>query len=123
MYILVADDQKELANILRTILEHSGYSVDTVYNGNDALAQARSGKYDGIIMDIMMPGLSGLQVLKKLRAEKNHIPIMLLTARDDAETKLEGLNSGANDYMQKPFAVAELLSRIKAMLYPDPSRP
>jgi len=116
MHILLAYDQKELTNVLRTIFENNKYSVDIVCNGNDALAYARSGEYNCIIMDIILPGMSSLQVLKKLREEKYYIPIILLADRNDSESAIDALNSGADDYMQKPFAAIELLARVKAML-------
>ena len=104
MRILVADDEMEITKDLRTILEHQKYSVDAVYNGEDALSYALSGKYDGIILDIMMPGMSGVQVLQELRTQKHNTPVMLLTARDDLDSRVAGLDSGADDYLQKPFA-------------------
>ena len=116
MRILVADDEMEITKVLRTILEHQKYSVDTVCNGEDALSYALSGKYDGIILDIMMPGISGLQVLQELRAQKCNTPVMLLTARDDLDSRVAGLDSGADDYLQKPFATTEFLARVRAML-------
>lgn len=116
MRILVADDEMEITKVLRTILEHQKYSVDTVCNGDDALSYALSGKYDGIILDIMMPQMSGLEVLQKIRAEKCNTPIMLLTARDDLGSRVTGLDAGADDYLQKPFATTEFLARVRAML-------
>lgn len=116
MRILVADDEMEITKVLRTILEHHKYSVDTVHTGDDALTYALSGKYDGIILDIMMPQMSGLEVLKKIRAEKCSVPVMLLTARDDLESRVAGLDAGADDFLQKPFATTEFLARVRAML-------
>ena len=116
MRILVADDEIEITKVLRTILEHQKYSVDTVHTGEDALTYALSGKYDGIILDIMMPQMTGLEVLQKIRAEKCSTPVMLLTARDDLESRVTGLDAGADDYLQKPFATTEFLARVRAML-------
>lgn len=111
-----AEDEKSLSKSIAAILEKNHFSVDTVYNGDDALSCLESGNYDGAILDIMMPGTDGITVLKKVRESGNKIPILLLTAKSDVEDKVLGLDSGANDYLTKPFAARELLARIRAML-------
>ena len=115
MRLLLADDERELADALAAILKHSHYSVDVVYNGTDALDYIRTGLYDGCILDIMMPGLDGISVLKKARSEGFKLPVLLLTAKSGTDDKVEGLDSGANDYLTKPFEAKELLARIRAM--------
>ena len=115
MRLLLAEDEKELSRALTTILERSNYSVDAVYDGEEALEYLNSNNYDGLILDIMMPRVDGLTVLKKLREKRNLIPVLLLTAKSEVDDKVEGLDAGANDYMTKPFAAKELLARIRAM--------
>lgn len=115
MRLLIAEDEIELANALATILKHNNYSVDAVYNGTDAFNYALSHNYDGIILDIMMPGLDGIEVLKKLREKGVDSPVLLLTAKSDINDRINGLDSGADDYLTKPFAMGELLARIRAM--------
>ncbi len=116
MRLLVADDETELVNALVAILKHSNYSVDAVYNGTDALDYALTGDYDGIILDIMMPGLDGTEVLKKLRDKGISTPILFLTAKTEVEDRIKGLDLGADDYIPKPFDMGELLARVRAML-------
>jgi DNA-binding response OmpR family regulator len=115
MRILLAEDEREMSNALVAILKHNNYSVDAVYNGADALDYGLSENYDVIILDIMMPGLSGLEVLKKLREKSIHTPILMLTAKSQIEDRIQGLDTGADDYLSKPFAMGELLARIRAM--------
>ena len=115
MRLLLAEDEAELSKALVTILKHNNYSVDAVYNGTDALKAGLSGNYDGIILDIMMPGLDGMSVLRSLRAEGVSSPVLILTARGELEDKIEGLDAGADDYLPKPFQMGELLARIRAM--------
>ncbi len=115
MRLLLAEDEKELSRALATILERSNYSVDAVYDGEEALEYLNSNNYDGLILDIMMPRVDGLTVLKKLREKRNLIPVLLLTAKSEVDDKVEGLDAGANDYLTKPFAAKELLARIRAM--------
>ena len=115
MRILLAEDERELSNALTAILKHNNYSIDAVYNGADALDYALSAEYDAIIMDIMMPKMSGLEALKRLRAEKCSVPVLLLTAKSELEDKVTGLDAGADDYLTKPFAMSELLARLRAM--------
>lgn len=115
MRLLLAEDEKELSNALVAILKHSNYSVDAVYNGQDALDYLINGDYDGAILDIMMPKMDGITVLKKVREYGNSVPILLLTAKSEVDDRVQGLDSGANDYLTKPFATKELLARIRAM--------
>ena len=115
MRLLLAEDEKELSNALTVILKHNNFSVDAVYNGLDALDYISLGKYDGAILDIMMPGLDGISVLKKVRAAGNSVPILLLTAKGEIDDRVLGLDSGADDYLPKPFSTKELLARIRAM--------
>ena len=116
MRLLLAEDEKELAKALAAILKHNNYSVDTVYNGVDALEYLKTDIYDGAIIDIMMPMLDGLSVIKEARKQGIGLPIIILTARSDVDDRVEGLDSGADDYLTKPFATKELLARIRAML-------
>ena len=116
MRILVAEDNKDISKAVVTLLQKNGYSVDAVYNGTDALDYAVNGDYDGIILDIMMPGYDGIQVLLRLRQQNNTVPVLMLTAKAEISDRVLGLDSGADDYLPKPFAAAELLSRIRAML-------
>ena len=115
MRILLAEDEIDLSKALVAILKHNNYSVDAVYDGADALDYGFEQKYDGIILDIMMPKKSGLQVVKELRQEGHDVPVLLLTARGEVEDRVLGLDSGADDYLTKPFAMQELLARIRAM--------
>ena len=116
MKLLLAEDEVELSNALCTILKHAGYSVDAVYNGKDAYEYARVGSYDGLILDIMMPGMDGMDVLKTLRMEGKTMPALFLTARQEVSDRVRGLDLGADDYLTKPFDMNELLARIRAML-------
>lgn len=116
MKLLLAEDERELSEAVVDILTFYHYMVDAVYDGEDALAYARAGQYDGIILDIMMPGKSGLEVLEQLRREGCRTPILLLTAKVQVEDRIQGLDMGADDYLTKPFVMGELLARIRAML-------
>ena len=115
MRLLLAEDEKELSNALVAILKHSNYSVDAVYDGADALEYGLSQNYDGIILDIMMPKMNGIDVLKSLRTHNITTPVLMLTAKAEIEDKIHGLDMGADDYLSKPFAMGELLARIRAM--------
>ena len=115
MRLLLAEDERSLSRALVTILEKSNYTVDAVYNGEDALTFLQTGSYDAAILDIMMPKMDGITVLKRLRAQENPIPIIMLTAKAEIDDKVLGLDSGANDYLTKPFDTRELLARIRAM--------
>ncbi|MBE5828772.1 MAG: response regulator transcription factor [Butyrivibrio sp.] len=116
MKLLLADDEKELSNALVAILKHSNYTVDAVYNGTDALDYALTGDYDGIILDIMMPGMDGMEVLKKIRDKGLSTPVLFLTAKTEVDDRIKGLDLGADDYLPKPFDMGELLARVRAML-------
>ena len=115
MRILLAEDERSLSRALVTILEKNNYTVDAVYNGEDALTFLQTGSYDAAILDIMMPKMDGITVLKRLRAQDNLVPIIMLTAKAEIDDKVSGLDSGANDYLTKPFDTKELLARIRAM--------
>lgn len=116
MKLLYAEDEKALSEAVTDVLKYSKYTVDAVYNGRDAYDYAKAEKYDGIILDIMMPGMSGLEVLKRLRAEGNNTPVMLLTAKGETDDRITGFDAGADDYLPKPFNMKEFLSRVRAML-------
>lgn len=116
MKLLYAEDEISMSEAIVDILEYHNYIVDAVYDGDAALEYARSEQYDGIILDIMMPYRSGLEVLKMLRREGRRTPALLLTARSEVEDRITGLDSGADDYLPKPFDMGELLARVRAML-------
>lgn len=115
MRILLAEDEKALAKAIVKIFKKNNYSADAVYDGEEALAYIESGNYDVAVLDIMMPKLDGISVLKKVRASGNRIPILMLTAKSEIEDRVLGLDSGANDYLPKPFDTRELLARIRAI--------
>lgn len=116
MKLLFAEDDRDLSAALKTLLERSGYMVDAVYDGEDAVDYAAAENYDGIIMDWMMPKMDGIQALKKIRESGSSVPCLLLTARDAVEDRVTGLDAGADDYLPKPFDAGELMARIRAML-------
>lgn len=116
MRLLIAEDDADIARALTALFEHNNYNTDTVANGSAACDYAVTGNYDGIILDIMMPGMDGLEVLRRLRAAGINTPVLLLTARSDIEDRVQGLDAGADDYLPKPFAASELLARVRAML-------
>ena len=116
MRVLLAEDEKALSKALVTILERNNYSVDAVYDGESALEYLENDNYDIAILDIMMPKIDGLTVLKNVRKRNNLIPILLLTAKSEVDDKVEGLDAGANDYLAKPFHSKELLARIRAII-------
>ncbi len=115
MKLLLCEDEMALSKALTVILERSHYTVDAVQDGQEALDYLRVNSYDGIILDIMMPKVDGLTVLKQLRSQNNLTPVLLLTAKSEIDDKVEGLDAGANDYLTKPFDAKELLARIRAM--------
>lgn len=115
MRILFAEDERSLSRAVTALLEKNHYSVDPVYDGEEALAFLDGGNYDALILDIMMPRLDGLEVLRRLRQRGNSIPVLLLTAKSEVEDKVRGLDTGANDYLTKPFSTAELMARLRAM--------
>lgn len=115
MRLLLAEDEKSLSKAITAILKKNNYTVDAAYDGIEALEYIETTSYDGIILDVMMPRLDGIGVLQKLRAQGNTTPVIMLTAKAEVEDKVLGLDSGANDYLTKPFASKELLARIRAM--------
>lgn len=116
MRLLVAEDNRDISKALVTVLEKNNFCADAVFDGNDALDYALSGNYDGIILDIMMPGYDGMEVLKRIREKQITTPVMMLTAKAEISDKVAGLDAGADDYLPKPFVMAELLARVRAML-------
>ena len=122
MRLLLAEDEKELSDALVTVLKHNNYSVDAVYNGEDALDYLNADNYDGAILDIMMPKMDGITVLKNVRASGNHIPIIMLTAKSEIDDRVTGLDSGADDYITKPFNVEMLRLRGKKFIEKKESR-
>ena len=115
MRLLFAEDEKSLSRAITAILKKNHYEVDAVYDGEEALAYLECGTYDGAILDIMMPKKDGLTVLKEIRRQGINTPVLMLTAKADIDDRVLGLDSGANDYLTKPFAAPELLARIRAM--------
>lgn len=115
MRILLAEDERDLADALEAMLKHNNYSVDTVDNGQDALDYLMLDDYDGAILDVMMPKMDGVTVVQKLRENKKGTPVLLLTAKSEIEDKVYGLDSGADDYLTKPFVIKELLARVRSM--------
>ena len=116
MRLLIAEDDPKLRKSLVHIFEHNHYAVDSVDNGMDALEYASTDGYDGLVLDIMMPGLDGVTVLQRLRALGITTPALFLTARTEVHQRIEGLDAGADDYLPKPFSTQELLARVRAML-------
>ena len=116
MRLLFAEDDRDLSAAVKTLLERSGYVVDAIYDGAEAVDDTAAENYDGIIMDWMMPEMDGVEALRKIRASGSTIPCMLLTARDAVEDRVTGLDAGADDYLPKPFNGGELLARVRAML-------
>ena len=115
MRLLLAEDERSMSRALVAILTKNNYSVDAVYDGEEALRYLRTGDYDAAVLDIMMPKMDGIEVLKTIRKDGSLIPVIMLTAKSQVEDKIEGLDSGANDYLTKPFDAKELLARIRAM--------
>ncbi len=115
MKILLAEDTKDLNRVLSVALAHEGYEVDSVYDGEEALEMVRTSGYDAMILDIMMPKRDGLSVLRELRERNVVTPVLLLTAKAEVDDRVEGLEAGADDYLTKPFAMRELLARVRAI--------
>ncbi len=115
MRLLLAEDEKEMSNAICAVLKHEHFSVDAVYDGEAALDYLETGEYDGAILDIMMPKMDGITVLKKLRAGGITTPVIMLTAKSQLDDKIEGLDAGADDYLTKPFAMKELIARIRSI--------
>ncbi len=116
MRILVVEDEVKVASFIRRALEEESYAVDVCSDGTKGLDLARSGSYDLVILDLMLPGLPGLEVLKSLRKERVPVPVLILTARSQVDQKVKGLDAGADDYLTKPFAIEELLARTRVLL-------
>ncbi len=116
MRILVAEDERDLNALLRKRLKEADYSVDSCYDGEEALDYLDGAEYDAVVLDIMMPRLDGLAVLRTLRRRGNSVPVLLLTAKDSVEDRVRGLDAGADDYLVKPFAFEELLARLRVLL-------
>ncbi len=116
MRILVVEDEKKVSSFIKKGLEEESYAVDAAFDGEEGLNLATQGNYDLIILDVMLPKMDGLQLLEKLRAKRIPTPVMLLTARDTIEDRVKGLDTGADDYLPKPFAFTELLARVRALL-------
>lgn len=116
MRLLVVEDERDLNRVITKRLIKEGYSVDSCYNGEEALEYIYAGEFDAVILDIMMPKLNGIEVVKTMRAGKNTTPVLFLTARDSVGDRVTGLDAGAEDYLVKPFAFEELLARIRVML-------
>ena len=115
MKILLAEDEKDLSRALTVILERSGYSVDAAYDGVEALEYASRGAYDAMIFDIMMPRMDGIELLTNIRKSGNRTPVIMLTAKSEIDDRITGLDAGADDYLTKPFAMGELLARLRSM--------
>ena len=114
--ILLVEDEEKLARMVELELRYEGYEVEKAFDGRTGLEQALSGQFDLVLLDIMLPALSGMEVLRRLRRENDALPVIMLTARDTVVDKVSGLDSGADDYITKPFAIEELLARIRAAL-------
>lgn len=115
MRILIVEDEHKIANSIKKGFELEGFACDVAYDGTDGYDLASSEEYDVIVLDLMLPGMDGMTICKKLREEENNVPILILTARGELSDKIEGLNQGADDYLVKPFAFAELLARVRAI--------
>lgn len=116
MRILLAEDEKDLNRIITKRLEKEGYCVDSCFNGEEAMLFAETGEFDAIILDIMMPKMNGIDVLRQLRAKRIDTPVIFLTAKDSVSDRVKGLDAGAEDYLIKPFAFEELLARLRVMI-------
>lgn len=115
MKILLAEDEKEMSMAVKAVLEHSGYEVDAVYDGEAAVTKGKQTSYDCMVLDIMMPKLDGLEALAELRKSGDVTPVIMLTAKAEVDDRIAGLDAGADDYLTKPFAMGELLARIRSM--------
>ena len=115
MYVLVVEDERRLAQVVRRVLEEEGHTVDLAYDGEEGLAMAMDGSHDVIVLDIMLPEMNGLDVCRELRRSRVDTPVILLTALDGVDERVQGLDAGADDYLPKPFAFQELLARVRAL--------
>lgn len=116
MRALIVEDEKKIAALLRRALGEAGFATDVMHRGDDALELVRQTPYDVVILDIMLPGLDGLAMLRRLRADANAVPVLILTARGEVGERVEGLELGADDYLPKPFAIEEVVARVRALL-------
>jgi len=115
MRVLVVEDEKKTASFIRKALQEEGMAVDILYNGHDVLVSVQTTRFDVLVLDIMLPGRDGLSVLRQMRQQSNTTPVLLLTARGEVSERVDGLNAGADDYLCKPFALAELVARVRAL--------
>lgn len=115
MKVLIVDDEVKLADVLGEIMRRNKFVVDVVYDGEDGYFYAKKGDYDVVVLDVMMPGMDGFQVVQKLRQAKCNVPVLMLTAKDEVSSRVKGLDCGADDYLTKPFATEELLARVRAL--------
>jgi DNA-binding response OmpR family regulator len=115
MYLLVVEDERRLAELVRRVLEEEGHTVDVAHDGEEGLQMALEGTHDVIVLDIMLPGINGLDVCKSIRANRVDTPVLLLTALDGVDDRVRGLDTGADDYLPKPFAFQELMARLRAL--------
>jgi DNA-binding response OmpR family regulator len=115
MRVLVVEDEKKTASFIRKALQAESFAVDVSHDGSDALVMATNTPFDAIVLDIMLPGRDGLSVLRQLREQRNHTPVLLLSARGQVDERVDGLNAGADDYLPKPFALAELIARVRSL--------
>lgn len=115
MKILIVDDEVKLADVLAELMRHHKFVVDVVYDGEDGFFYAKKGDYDVVVLDVMLPGMDGFEVVKKLRQAKCNVPVLMLTAKDEVASRVKGLDCGADDYLTKPFANEELLARVRAL--------
>ena len=116
MRVLVVEDYEPVRNAVVQALTEEGYAVDSADNGRDGLWYAKSGEHNVIVLDILLPHVNGIEILQTLRGSENHVPVLLLTALDEVDHRIKGLDSGADDYLVKPFAIAELIARVRALL-------
>jgi two-component system OmpR family response regulator len=121
MRLLVVEDDQKMADLLQRALVRDGYAVDVVGNGTDALWSATENTYDAIVLDAMIPAPDGFEVSRRLRADQNWVPVLMLTARDAVSDRVFGLDAGADDYLTKPFALEEFLARVRAVSRRDPA--
>lgn len=115
MRVLVVEDERKMASFIRRALEAESFAVDVVHSGEDAMPALLATRFDAVVLDIMLPGRDGLSVLRELRKRRNHVPVLLLSARGQVEERIDGLNAGADDYLPKPFALGELAARVRAL--------
>ena len=115
MKVLIVDDEVKLADVLGELMRRNKFVADVVYDGNDGYYYAKNGDYDVVVLDVMLPGMDGFQVVHKLRQAKCNVPVLMLTAKDEVSSRVKGLDCGADDYLTKPFATEELLARVRAL--------